>query len=319
MAGSIMFNQILARLIEPIAINEQGALEWLAILDAISRECDAPAASVLIRWECCEVACHTLAWEQPAEEDALTSTWMWVESGCSVTVQARVSEALETEIFTAVKSAIRVASQLQCQIWKRQLIGKLATQLSIDCIAINSQGQVEGPLSEGWFDIGLFTRGSAQLQLRSEPLWLSETRKYLLRRRKEGDSMLLQSTSIAVAGTEDEFIQCILVLRPDDLVWDEKNALTLFLYPTLSPMSSIELSKWLGLSDSEASLAILFSKGMSAKDIVHKTGYSQHTVYTYIKRIYKKLGVSRQSQLTQKLLANMHEAGLDEYLTQNRE
>ena len=57
-----------------------------------------------------------------------------------------------------------------------------------------------------------------------------------------------------------------------------------------------------GLSEAEAGIAGWFSEGLDAGTVARKTGYSTHTVYSYLRRLYRVLGISKQAQLTSVML-----------------
>ncbi|CAA0117585.1 Uncharacterised protein [BD1-7 clade bacterium] len=58
------------------------------------------------------------------------------------------------------------------------------------------------------------------------------------------------------------------------------------------------LAEMLNIQLSEAKIAAAFCTGNSAKTIASDTGYTLHTVYSYIKKLYKQLNIHSQSQLT---------------------
>ncbi|CAA0125286.1 Uncharacterised protein [BD1-7 clade bacterium] len=58
------------------------------------------------------------------------------------------------------------------------------------------------------------------------------------------------------------------------------------------------LAEMLNIQLSEAKIAAAFSAGSSAKTIASDTGYTLHTVYSYIKKLYKQLNIRSQTQLT---------------------
>lgn len=74
------------------------------------------------------------------------------------------------------------------------------------------------------------------------------------------------------------------------------------------------------IPSSHALMVSAFMQGVSAADVANQTGYSTHTVYSYIKTLYKEKDISRQAQLTAMLLPQLpHYNGLTkEYLYENR-
>lgn len=97
----------------------------------------------------------------------------------------------------------------------------------------------------------------------------------------------------------DNLYECMLLYSNDDLFsWSRKLGVY---YLTLKPLDNSPNAYWLtqgfGLSDSQATVAGWACCGKSAKEISALTGLSVSTVYSYLKAIYKKLGVQSQSQM----------------------
>lgn len=75
------------------------------------------------------------------------------------------------------------------------------------------------------------------------------------------------------------------------------------------------------IPSSHALMVSAFMQGVPAADVANQTGYSTHTVYSYIKTLYKEKEISRQAQLTAMLLPKLpHYNGLTKaYLYENRD
>ena len=73
------------------------------------------------------------------------------------------------------------------------------------------------------------------------------------------------------------------------------------------------------ISQSQAVVAAAFMQGASADQVANQTGYSTHTVYSYIKNLYKEKDISRQAQLTAMLLPKLphYNDSANEYLYEN--
>ena len=75
-------------------------------------------------------------------------------------------------------------------------------------------------------------------------------------------------------------------------------ALVLLTEPAGRPRLDAKLvADVLGLTAAESQVAVMLSEGMSASDIAMKTGRQASTVNTLIQRAYRKLGISRQTEL----------------------
>lgn len=59
-----------------------------------------------------------------------------------------------------------------------------------------------------------------------------------------------------------------------------------------------QLISFFDFTQSEALVSAHYAKGLAVADIVHRTGYTQSTVRTHIRNAFRKLDISRQSQLT---------------------
>ena len=59
----------------------------------------------------------------------------------------------------------------------------------------------------------------------------------------------------------------------------------------------------LGLTPAEAEVAVLLAKGHTARHIASTTGRRYSTIRTHIKHIFSKLGLTRQIEVVQAVLA----------------
>ena len=59
----------------------------------------------------------------------------------------------------------------------------------------------------------------------------------------------------------------------------------------------------LGLTAAESQVAVMLSGGMTARDIAMTTNRQASTIYTLIKRAYRRLGISRQAELVRLILS----------------
>jgi DNA-binding CsgD family transcriptional regulator len=80
-------------------------------------------------------------------------------------------------------------------------------------------------------------------------------------------------------------------------------AVVLIMDPELSlPTAGPELRELYGLTAAEARLSALLINGRTAEDCCEEMGVSRLTVYSHLKRLFKKVGVQRQSELVSLLL-----------------
>jgi DNA-binding CsgD family transcriptional regulator len=69
-----------------------------------------------------------------------------------------------------------------------------------------------------------------------------------------------------------------------------------------APLESRALHELFGLTPAEIRLSIALVNGKSVEEYAHEAGISSNTARTYVKRIYSKTGVRRQSELVRLLL-----------------
>ncbi|WP_138472696.1 helix-turn-helix transcriptional regulator [Poseidonocella sp. HB161398] len=93
------------------------------------------------------------------------------------------------------------------------------------------------------------------------------------------------------------------VATPFDHGLETENRIISILVPTCECFPSAEtLRAVFGLTRSEALVAAGISHGLSLREISDELSLSIETTRTYSKRIYSKLGISRQSELVSQVL-----------------
>jgi DNA-binding CsgD family transcriptional regulator/PAS domain-containing protein len=63
------------------------------------------------------------------------------------------------------------------------------------------------------------------------------------------------------------------------------------------------VARTLGLSPAESHIAVWLAEGRSVRDIAETTGRQENSIYWYVKRIYHKLAISRQTDLVRLVLS----------------
>ena len=113
-------------------------------------------------------------------------------------------------------------------------------------------------------------------------------------------SMIIRRT-----GDSQKLVVCInpLADRPLDFGAPRVAALVVLAEPGNRPRLNAKLvAEALGLTAAETQVAVLLSEGMTARDIAMTTN-RQSTIYTLIKRAYRRLGISRQADLVRLILS----------------
>ena len=81
-------------------------------------------------------------------------------------------------------------------------------------------------------------------------------------------------------------------------------ALVLVVDPASRPRVDAGLvAEALGLTPSESQVASMLAAGSSVRDIATATGRQENTVYKHLKKMYRKLGISRQAELVRLVLS----------------
>ena len=114
------------------------------------------------------------------------------------------------------------------------------------------------------------------------------------------------SMTIRRSGNPEKLVLCINPLegRPLDFGAPRVAALVVLTEPGSRPRIDVKLvAKVLCLTKAESQVAVMLSEGMTARDIAMDTGRQTSTIYTLIKRAYRKLGISRQAELVRLILS----------------
>ena len=114
------------------------------------------------------------------------------------------------------------------------------------------------------------------------------------------------SMIIRRSGDPKQLVLCITPLegRPLDFGGPRVAALVVLAEPgSRQRLDAKWVAELLGLTTAESQVAVLLSEGMTARDIATATNRQASTIYTLIKRAYRKLGISRQAELVRLVLS----------------
>ena len=78
--------------------------------------------------------------------------------------------------------------------------------------------------------------------------------------------------------------------------WERPHALLVWAHSHTAPRAT-ELAATLGLTETEARLALTLAQGLSLKDFAQAQGCSWHTARTHIKNLMRKTGLHRQQDV----------------------
>jgi len=161
---------------------------------------------------------------------------------------------------------------------------------------LSARGEIQQqcPLATELQQQGVIRLQRKLLAFTDEPKWLSEQ---LQRFSQQPEQVHIAQRHLLHGG--QRWIACLIQqpVSTDGWIRDPVR-ITLLLTPLNEHSTSRWLSEVFELSDSEARIGALFASGLSADQVAALTGYSKHTVYSYIKQLYQVLGINKQSQLT---------------------
>lgn len=151
-------------------------------------------------------------------------------------------------------------------------------------------------IMDGLIETGVLIVSNGCIQLVDDACWIKNAQKYMVCSAADYQTVyrIVQSGGITY--------RCILEFqRNSDNGWKaKKNQFTLSFYSNSDQHNPRCLKSLFTMSESEseAEVATYFSEGLSAEEVSIKTGYKVSTIYSYIKDLYRNLGINKQSQLT---------------------
>lgn len=81
-------------------------------------------------------------------------------------------------------------------------------------------------------------------------------------------------------------------------------ALVLIADPTARPRAEPELvARFLGLTPMESRVAVAVAAGQTVAGTAYELGCSEHTARTHLKRVYRKMGIHKQTELVRRVLS----------------
>lgn len=148
---------------------------------------------------------------------------------------------------------------------------------------------------------GALQLGTDGLQFSEDPSWIANAQKEMML--CQNDNQMAYRTFCVLS----KHYRCVVNYNRNagEGWWQVKHKFSLFFYESNDQIDLEGLKAMYSLSQPEAEIAILFSKGLSAEEVSNITGYAVSTIYSYLKNIYKVLNVNKQSQLTAMIMAEM--------------
>lgn len=200
------------------------------------------------------------------------------------------------QINEQVCQIFQLGWQWQEKLNLQKVVKSCSQQMNVSLLNMNAKGalDVENEVPKALLDAGVFGIVGGRLQFCQDPSWLTRTQKSMITATED------YQTAYKTLQHGESALQCLLIYRREVCSgWQRKaHQFTLMLCNSSTQPSSHWLKSRFAISEAEASVASWFSIGLSAEDVAEKTGYTTHTVYSYIKKLYATLGINKQSQLT---------------------
>jgi DNA-binding CsgD family transcriptional regulator len=200
------------------------------------------------------------------------------------------------QIDQQVKQIFQLGWQWQEKINLHQIVKSCSQKMNVSQLSLNSKGGLShhSVLPKYLIEDEVLVWAGDRIQFKGDPSWLTKNQKALM----AGDAQ--EGMQYQTLHYGDNALQCLLIYKRDvKLGWQTQahHFTLIFCKNAIQPASSWLKSRF-DLSEAEASVASWFSTGLSAEGVADKTGYTTHTVYSYIKKLYAILGINKQSQLT---------------------
>ncbi|MEH6448160.1 MAG: hypothetical protein V7765_05780 [Oleispira sp.] len=178
----------------------------------------------------------------------------------------------------------------------QNMTNTFSQSLKIGTAELGTTGKLKNRtgIMDDLIEAGVLTVSNGCIQLIEDPCWITNVQKDMANSAAEYQSVY------RIVKCGDITYRCILEYQRNSANgWKAKNnQFTLLFYANSEQQNSRCLKSLFAMSESEAEIAACFSEGLSAEEVSVKTGYKVSTIYSYIKDLYKNLGINKQSQLT---------------------
>lgn len=201
---------------------------------------------------------------------------------------------------------LKLLLNLYCVSRKNSLLGEISEKFITQSILLDVNGKVfqDSNNIEPWITQGIFSVSSNELILQADKTWIKSSLRSVVR---TGAASQFRCRSV-VKGCHGTLIIKVTRLSGSDQAmsgWVEQCLFNLRISFIRDRFYFESVSRYFGLNDQHTSVIEQFSQGVSARDISDKTGYSQHSVYSYVKDVYSGFGIKHQSHLTSVLSRNL--------------
>lgn len=202
-----------------------------------------------------------------------------------------------SEKLQRIAPVLKMAAQLGLT-WlqgqrEQQRLKNCSNHAGLAIFHLNQKSQIQhnNALAQQLFRQGLLNTKRGALYLKDQKSWLQDSIQAL-----QGKKANASITQLTLNG---QTAHCQLLYQPGQhSSWSQVSpAYVLLINLSQERPSPLQLESLFGLNSSEAEVASWFCAGLKASEVADKTGYSVHTVYSYLKKLYQQTGLNKQSQL----------------------
>jgi len=307
------FSHLVERIVMAIDLNSNGCPDWQKFLLAMSSVSGAEHVSVLLEDG------NEISWNAPLLKDEGVVKKIsfrpeqsrdWIE----VYLYFNSKEpALSSNTEVAIRTGLGLMLDLYVTFKRKELLQVLSEELGFIVLTLDRKGKLLH-LPKGlshWLSIGLLKEVGGRIFFKDHLHWVKQSMRALDDPEAQSDTELPDFVYRVIAPESfDESAlhtyHCFISKEENQLCMIGNPVYKLTIFRNSNCVDPRSLHQWLGGNESEAIIASEFATGMSAKEVANKTGFSLNTVYSYMKKLYARLNIQSQSQLTHRALQHMN-------------
>ena len=234
----------------------------------------------------------------------------WIEISLSFNSKEPV---LSQNAELAIRTGLGLMLDLYLAFKRKELLQVLSEELGFIVLTLDRSGKLlyfPKGLSH-WLSMGLLKEIGGRIFFKDYLHWIKQSMQALDDSCVQADSEIpafLYRVIVPESFDEDALhtFHCFISKEEGQICFTDDPVYKLTIFRNCNHVDALSLHQWLDCNESEAIIASEFATGMSAKDVANKTGFSLNTVYSYMKKLYEKLNIKSQSQLTYRALQQMH-------------
>lgn len=288
----------LSQLTESLSLGSVSGTDWHKFLDCLVSLTRSESGS--LKFTDRSNDSHTLNKQYSRNQYCLS--WEIIPDVCHVILYSENVQAKQwaDKVFLNLSAQIREIVKLGMYWQERHEIQDMTNIFSqsvkVGLADLNAVGELksQNEIMDALVESKVLTLSNGRIQLSEDPYWIANNQKKMV------DSALNYQSSHRIISSGGIIYRCILVCQKNIMNgWKAlNNQFSLLFYTNSEQYNSHYLQALFSISPSEAKVVACFSKGLSAEEVATETGYKVSTIYSYIKELYRNLGINKQSQLT---------------------